>query len=318
MGETADIDAPWKAGGRIVTSAMVRERHRLARSGPLPRRRWIAASVTAVILHLASLAVFLLVPSASPEDTEPPQTVVVTLVPEPSAAPDVSPVSQPSPEASAAEPADAEPEQRPPSDTPQEPPPPEAMVPPQDAPVPPPEPAVPPADIPRPPPPEAPVPMPDVSPPPPEARVRTPEPPAPARPVVLKLASPRPRPVAPAPKAASPSPGPQAEPRSPAASAPSENVVDPYRRILAAHVQSYQRYPALARNRHEEGLVELRVTIRRNGTIVAISVEHSSGSDILDREALATLKRADPLPPIPAGVPGPTIELIFPLGFHLE
>jgi periplasmic protein TonB len=101
-------------------------------------------------------------------------------------------------------------------------------------------------------------------------------------------------------------------------SAPPADVIGPYRNSLAAHVQPYQRYPALARARREEGLVVLRVTIERDGHIAAMSIEHGSGSESLDREALATLKRADPLPPIPAGVPGATIDLVFPLRFHLE
>lgn len=74
----------------------------------------------------------------------------------------------------------------------------------------------------------------------------------------------------------------------------------------------------MARNRREEGLVVLHVTIQRDGHIAAMSVEHGSGSDLLDREAIATLKRAEPLPPIPTGVPGTTLDLVFPLRFHLE
>jgi periplasmic protein TonB len=95
-------------------------------------------------------------------------------------------------------------------------------------------------------------------------------------------------------------------------------VLGPYRNSLAAHVQPYQRYPTLARARHEEGMVEVHVTIRRDGQIAAMSIEHGSGSESLDREALAALKRAEPLPPIPGGFLGPSIEVVFPIRFHLE
>jgi len=49
-----------------------------------------------------------------------------------------------------------------------------------------------------------------------------------------------------------------------------------------------------------------------------MSIDRGSGSEVLDREALATLRRAEPLPPVPAGVAGTTIDLVFPLRFHLE
>jgi protein TonB len=104
----------------------------------------------------------------------------------------------------------------------------------------------------------------------------------------------------------------------PAVASPPADVLGPYRNSLASHLRPYQRYPALARARHEEGLVVIHVTIQRDGHIAAMSIEHGSGSESLDREALATLKRADPLPPMPAGVPGAVMELVFPLRFHLE
>ncbi|MDR3533774.1 MAG: energy transducer TonB [Rhodopila sp.] len=105
---------------------------------------------------------------------------------------------------------------------------------------------------------------------------------------------------------------------APAATAPVADVLGPYRNSLAAHVKAYQRYPALARARREEGLVVVHVTIQRDGRITAMSIERGSGSESLDGEALATLKRADPLPAIPSSVPGATMELVFPLRFHLE
>jgi protein TonB len=91
-----------------------------------------------------------------------------------------------------------------------------------------------------------------------------------------------------------------------------------YRDRLAAHLKAYQRYPAMARARREEGLVVVDVTIQRDGEIVAMMIKRGSGSHSLDDEALATLKRADPLPAMPPDVPGQTMALMFPLRFHLE
>jgi protein TonB len=192
--------------------------------------------------------------------------------------------------------------------------PPMAQVPPVAAPLaePPPPETAPALDNP-PPPPEAP-PTPDVPPPPPAPDTSPPRVPAP----IAKPKTPLLRLTVPAHPVAPPSSATPAEPRPPASAAPRADIIGPYRNSLAAHVQTYQRYPALARTRREEGLVVLHVIIQRDGQIAAMSIEHGSGSEVLDREALATLKRADPLPPIPAGVPGATIDLEFPLRFHLE
>jgi periplasmic protein TonB len=184
------------------------------------------------------------------------------------------------------------------------------VIPPTEAP--PPEPQPPPL------PPEAAVPVPDIPLPlpPPQPEATVPVPAIPPPPAVPRPKAARPRPAAPAPTEAPRAPS--AEPPPPATAAPSEDVLGPYRNILAAHLRPYRRYPALARSRREEGMVVVHVTVQRDGRIVAMSIEHGSGFDQLDREALATLKRADPLPPIPPGVPGTTMELAFPISFQME
>ncbi len=163
------------------------------------------------------------------------------------------------------------------------------------APEPPPQPQPPPAQPLPPPPPSSP-------------RPPTPTRPRPPRAPAANLAE---RPTSPAAPATSP-------PAATPSRAPSADELGAYRDRLAAHLKPYQRYPAIARTRREEGLVVVDVTIRRSGEIVAMTIEHGSGSQALDDEALATLKRAEPLPAMPAEVPGATMALKFPLRFHLE
>jgi periplasmic protein TonB len=74
----------------------------------------------------------------------------------------------------------------------------------------------------------------------------------------------------------------------------------------------------VARARGQQGTVLVRVTIQRDGQIATTTIEQGSGSELLDREALAALKRADPLPAIPDTMPGATLVLEFPLRFQLE
>ncbi len=61
-------------------------------------------------------------------------------------------------------------------------------------------------------------------------------------------------------------------------------------------IQRMKHYPALARARNWEGVVEVEFLIAPSGNLEKISVAHSSGFPVLDEEALATVRRAQPLP----------------------
>jgi protein TonB len=56
----------------------------------------------------------------------------------------------------------------------------------------------------------------------------------------------------------------------------------------------------------------------RAGRVLSSSVVKSAGFDVLDKEALATLERAQPLPEPPAEVPGSTIALVVNIEFFLN
>jgi len=61
-------------------------------------------------------------------------------------------------------------------------------------------------------------------------------------------------------------------------------------------IQRMKHYPALARARNWEGVVEVEFLIAPSGSLEKISVVQSSGFSVLDEEALATVRRAQPLP----------------------
>jgi protein TonB len=218
------------------------------------------------------------------------------------------------------------------------PPPPEAimldMAP--EAPVPPPPSAAAPLTPPPPPPPASPpepAPEPLLTPPvlpsPPVSKPEVVLPPRPprrparprpvARPPIRPIQELPPQPVAPA----TPTMPPTTPPTTPTApvsaqAAPPSNAVPGWRGELIGRLQRAKRYPDVARSRGDQGVAMATFTMDRSGHVLSVSIVRSSGSSALDEEALAMIRRADPLPRIPAELPGDTVTLTVPVTFSLR
>ena len=82
---------------------------------------------------------------------------------------------------------------------------------------------------------------------------------------------------------------------------------------LAARLAKGQRYPAQARG--AQGVADLAFTLDRNGKLVSSRIVKSSGSPILDAEALDLIKRAAPLPPPPADIADTDLSFTVPIRF---
>lgn len=91
-----------------------------------------------------------------------------------------------------------------------------------------------------------------------------------------------------------------------------------WHKSLVAHINRYKRYPAEARAHKIEGVVSVEFTLDRLGQIVSSRVAHSSGSPVLDEEAVTLLRRAAPLPTPPQAVPPEGIQLTLPVNFHMQ
>ena len=85
-----------------------------------------------------------------------------------------------------------------------------------------------------------------------------------------------------------------------------------------AYLNGYKNYPYVARMRREQGTVRLRFRMDRMGHVLSYDVVGSSGSASLDEEARAMIRRAQPLPPLPADYPGDMLDLVVPLVFSLH
>jgi protein TonB len=103
---------------------------------------------------------------------------------------------------------------------------------------------------------------------------------------------------------------------TPAPAAPSAEAFDAgslaqYRLQLISAARKYKRYPRVAMDNNWEGDVVVRMVIGANGMIAALSIQSSSGYDVLDQQALEMFKRAKPLVQIPPALRGRqfTIEL---------
>ncbi|WP_049784589.1 energy transducer TonB [Sediminispirochaeta smaragdinae] len=72
------------------------------------------------------------------------------------------------------------------------------------------------------------------------------------------------------------------------------DVADLFLMILKNRISRNFTYPPIARNRGIEGLVAVRLSIAPNGTLEECLLQRSSGSSLLDKEALALLKSLFP------------------------
>jgi protein TonB len=146
-----------------------------------------------------------------------------------------------------------------------------------------------------------------------EKKVEVPPSPAPA-----VAALPPPEPVQPKP------PEPTPVPPAPATTAPPRAHVSPaqiksWQTEIATRIErNKQAYPRAAEARNQKGVVELAFSIDRTGHVVSATVLQSSGHPILDQEAVATVRRAEPYPAPPAGLDGETFAFKFPFKFDIH
>lgn len=86
---------------------------------------------------------------------------------------------------------------------------------------------------------------------------------------------------------------------------------------VMARLERYRRYPSSARARRQEGTAQLRVSVARDGSLLHLSLQQSSGFALLDQAALDTFRHAAPLPTVPEDRPAP-VELSFPVEFFMR
>lgn len=88
-------------------------------------------------------------------------------------------------------------------------------------------------------------------------------------------------------------------------------------RVLG-HLRQYRRYPRAAESAAQQGIATLAITLDRQGRVLEVALRHGSGYALLDAEALATARRASPLPAPDAQVPGDPLRIEVPIDFSLR
>jgi protein TonB len=97
-----------------------------------------------------------------------------------------------------------------------------------------------------------------------------------------------------------------------------DSALPSWKSLLVATLERNKRYPSEARTRGEQGVAQLAFTIDRHGGVHHARIARSSGSSALDRETLAMLERAAPLPPPPAEIAGAEIPIEVPIRYNIR
>jgi protein TonB len=107
--------------------------------------------------------------------------------------------------------------------------------------------------------------------------------------------------------AAAPAPG--------ASEGPTSAAITRWEISIKVRLEKAKRYPAQARG--SKGVAQVDFRIDRNGHVVSSRIVQSSGSAALDEDALATLKRADPLPLPPNGITDDKLTIVTSIRYKL-
>jgi periplasmic protein TonB len=87
-------------------------------------------------------------------------------------------------------------------------------------------------------------------------------------------------------------------------------ILAPFTKVIENWIESQWVYPDLAKHYGLQGKVTVEFTVLQNGGIDLLAVVRSSGSNLLDEEAVRAIKAAAPFPPIPRSIATNRLRII--------
>ena len=96
-----------------------------------------------------------------------------------------------------------------------------------------------------------------------------------------------------------------------------QKVIESYGALLTRHISAFKKYPRIAQRRIWEGDILLELTLNKNSKILNINVINESKYEVLNKEAVAMIERAQPLPKA-SNIKSETFKVFVPVAFKLR
>jgi TonB family protein len=91
-----------------------------------------------------------------------------------------------------------------------------------------------------------------------------------------------------------------------------------YQDMIKQKIEQNRKYPLYARQRKIQGITDLKFGINRLGGCTQINIIRSSQSEMLDKEAVDTIKRSEPFPIFPSEIRPDQITVNVAIVFSLK
>ena len=99
---------------------------------------------------------------------------------------------------------------------------------------------------------------------------------------------------------------------------PAQEAMLRYQDMVKQRIEEVRRYPLWAKSQGIEGTVYLSFVVLLDGSSQGIKIIRSSGSKVLDEEAIVTIKRANPFPLIPKEITTSFVQMEVSIVFTLQ
>jgi len=91
-----------------------------------------------------------------------------------------------------------------------------------------------------------------------------------------------------------------------------------YEQLISSWIDKFKVYPAQARSDGIQGKGIVRIRIDRKGNVRFVTLDQSTGSEMLDRAVMEMIHDANPLPPVPEDYKsGDLFEFKIPISFKM-